>query len=88
MIRESTVISAVCHLPLHLISTGYGLHGDYVFGWEGDSLQRAMDHCLDDFGTPELCTELTVLSDEEINQCAQPPQVNEQVDGESAFAVK
>ncbi|KAF9522964.1 hypothetical protein CPB83DRAFT_822189 [Crepidotus variabilis] len=67
--------------------TGYGLHGDYVFGWEGDSLQRAMDHCLDDFGTPELCKELTVLSDEEINQCAQPPQVNEQVDGENLTAL-
>jgi len=62
--------------------TGYGQHGDYVFGWEGDSLQRAMNKCLDDFGTPELCTELTLLTDEEINKCSQPVQVNEKTEGE------
>lgn len=67
---------------LKLGRTGYGLHGDYVFGWEGDSLQRAMNTCHDLFGTPESCGELTVLSDDEINKCAQPARVNEVVEGE------
>ncbi|KAJ2922956.1 hypothetical protein H1R20_g14125, partial [Candolleomyces eurysporus] len=65
--------------------TGYGQHGDYVFGWEGDSLQRAMDNCRDAFGWPEACSsELTILSDEEINQCLQRAQVDEDT-GESQF---
>ncbi|TEB24317.1 hypothetical protein FA13DRAFT_1714785 [Coprinellus micaceus] len=62
--------------------TGFGQHGDYVFGWEGDSLQRAMDNCRDNFGWPEACPELTILSDEEINKCVQQPRVDEAVEGQ------
>lgn len=41
-----------------------------------------MDNCLDGFGWPEACTELTVLTDEEINACVQRPLVDEKVEGE------
>ncbi|KAF9529953.1 hypothetical protein CPB83DRAFT_925410 [Crepidotus variabilis] len=67
--------------------TGYGQHGDYLFGWEGDSLQRAMDNCTDGFGTPENCHELTVLSDDEINKCTVPPKVDEKVEGDYLSAL-
>ena len=68
--------------------TGYGQHGDYLFGWEGDSLQRAMDNCLDIFGAAETCAhELTVLTDEEMDSCKLPPLVPEVVEGECTFSV-
>ncbi|TEB21927.1 hypothetical protein FA13DRAFT_1766544 [Coprinellus micaceus] len=67
--------------------TGFGQHGDYVFGWEGDSLQRAMDNCKDSFGTPENCPELTLLTDEEMNSCTQPALVPEKVEGEYISAL-
>ena len=77
-----TFLYDVDHLTLNSNRTGYGQHGDYVFGWEGDSLQRAMNTCLDDFGTPEACSELTLLTDDEINKCVQQVQVDEKTEGE------
>ncbi|CAI6341417.1 unnamed protein product [Periconia digitata] len=57
--------------------TGYGQHGDYVFGWEGDSLQRSMDnHCY-----LRNCTQLTEQAPRIKNLCKVPDTVNEDVDG-------
>lgn len=55
---------------------GYGWHGDYVFGWQGDSLQRAMDRYCG-VGCPELKTQTV----QEANKCSQPGFVGEEIDG-------
>ena len=85
VIRELMFTISLIYVCRHMSNsnrTGYGQHGDYLFGWEGDSLQRAMNTCLDDFGSPELCTELTIQTDEEINKCIQQVQVDEKTEGE------
>ncbi|KAF2269645.1 hypothetical protein CC78DRAFT_601812 [Lojkania enalia] len=58
-------------------NTGYGQHGDYVFGWKDDVLQKAMDaNC---FGA--TCSALKSQSFTEANKCAVQKSVNEPVDG-------
>jgi len=44
-----------------------------------------MNKCLDDFGTPELFSELTIQTDDEINKCVQQVQVDEKTEGECKF---
>ncbi|KAJ3545035.1 hypothetical protein NMY22_g2587 [Coprinellus aureogranulatus] len=61
--------------------TGFGQHADYVFGWEDDSLDRAMAHCNDRGDFPADCKELTILTDEEINTCTQPAVIDEVTEG-------
>ncbi|KAL2147653.1 hypothetical protein VTI28DRAFT_8107 [Corynascus sepedonium] len=56
--------------------TGYGTHGDYVFGWKGDSLQRAMDDNCDVY-----CPTLKSQSISQANQCKVNRVVNEEIDG-------
>ena len=56
--------------------TGYSWHGDYVFGWKGDALQRAMDAFC---GTD--CPELKTQSVEKANECAKETVVKERIDG-------
>jgi predicted nucleic acid-binding Zn finger protein len=57
---------------------GYGTHADYMFGWKGDSLQRAMDksECFYDG-----CGSITKQQMSVANQCTVPDMVGEAVEG-------
>ncbi|KFA60327.1 hypothetical protein S40285_07662 [Stachybotrys chlorohalonatus IBT 40285] len=59
---------------------GSAAHGDYMFGWEGDSLQRAMDNgCSENRNCP--AAGLTVAQPNVYNNCRVPQAAPEQVDG-------
>ena len=56
-------------------STGFSNHGDYVFGWKDDALQKAMDtNC--NINCPQLKTQTIAKG----NQCAGKRRVNEDID--------
>ncbi|KAF2459405.1 hypothetical protein BDY21DRAFT_338170 [Lineolata rhizophorae] len=56
--------------------TGYGTHGDYVFGWQGDALQKAMDSNCNIY-----CPELGSQDINQANQCTMQPTVQEDISG-------
>jgi len=58
--------------------TGFGTHGDYMFGWKGDALQRAMDksECFYDG-----CGSIKKQAMTTANQCTVKDMVGEEVDG-------
>jgi len=59
---------------------GYGTHADYVFGWKGDSLQRAMDNgCM--FQACENGRPLQSQSVAAMNACSVKSSVSENIDG-------
>ncbi|KAK3291574.1 uncharacterized protein B0H64DRAFT_469388 [Chaetomium fimeti] len=60
-------------------TTGYGQHGDYVFGWKGDALQRAMDVPNGCFAAD--CGNQKSQSIDSANKCQIPKKVKEDVDG-------
>jgi hypothetical protein len=59
---------------------GYGTHADYVFGWKGDALQKAMDSdCMTsgcENGRPLRSQSVQVM-----NKCAVERVVEEDIDG-------
>ena len=59
-------------------SKGYGTHADYLFGWKGDSLQRAMNksECFYDG-----CGSITKQAMTVANKCTVKDQVGENIEG-------
>jgi hypothetical protein len=59
-------------------ATGYGTHADYMFGWKGDALQKAMDksECFYDG-----CGSIKKQQMNVANQCTVKDFVGEQTDG-------
>jgi hypothetical protein len=59
---------------------GYSTHGDYVFGWKGHALQKAMDSsCM--FQACGNGKPLASQSAAALNKCSIKPTVNEETDG-------
>lgn len=54
--------------------TGYANHGDYLFGWKDDSLQKIMDEeCFVN------CKSMKTQSIEQMNACSTTRKVNEDI---------
>ncbi|RAH65543.1 DUF1996 domain-containing protein [Aspergillus aculeatinus CBS 121060] len=49
--------------------TGYGYHGDFMYGWDSQVLQQAVDTCTNMSGEVTDCPVFTLQSDEKQDEC-------------------
>jgi hypothetical protein len=75
-IRPSLKVNTKADKLLYVCRTGYANHGDYLFGWKGDALQRALDSpCY------QNCPTLTTQNAGAMNKCSVLRVVKEDIDG-------
>jgi hypothetical protein len=60
-------------------STGHGQHGDYLFGWKDDSLQKAMDALPSGRCANANCQVLKIQSGKDSMACKKAQQAVEPV---------
>ena len=70
--------------------TGYGLHGDFMNGWDRSVLSRAVDQCTAASGVIEDCpvfqNENRFNADADMNSCAAPnPLPSEPISGRMPY---
>ncbi|WYZ41941.1 hypothetical protein EsH8_V_000836 [Colletotrichum jinshuiense] len=62
--------------------TGYGLHGDFINGWDVNVLQAALIQCTDGSGSIEKCGVFQFFDDETRKGCRVPVKVDEPTQGQ------
>ncbi|KAJ6186742.1 hypothetical protein N7519_008043 [Penicillium mononematosum] len=61
--------------------TGYGLHVDFLNGWDIDVLQDAINTCHDGAGDIRQCESITMQPDWVTDGCIVERSINERIDG-------
>jgi hypothetical protein len=79
--RGSLLSDLFCGRSLNVRRTGYGYHADYMMGWPEDVLQKAMSTCNSSGGAVSACRALTERTEQDMNDCAIPNRVEEDLDG-------